>query len=314
MNTSTGGPTIGVALGSGAARGWSHIGVLKALLRSGIEPDVVCGTSVGAMIGAAYAADNLEKLEHWVLNSTRSDVFGFFSIRMPHTAFVDTQRFEDFLDQYVAGDHMSIESLPNPYAAVCTNLEDGREIWLRKGRLAHAVKASMAMPGLFPAVADGDKWLVDGGLVNPVPVSTCRTLGADIVIGVNLNADILHRRNPQPQTNNEPTSSASTRKGVLDNLKKQVQGVSDALFPDDGDNDKLPGLFYSISKSINIFQDQITRRRLDADPADVIIEPRVADIGLLEFSRAGDAIKEGDARLMAALPGIQRLIKARRPD
>lgn len=310
---STGGPTIGVALGSGAARGWSHIGVLKALLRSGIEPNVVCGTSVGAMIGAAYAAGNLEKLERWVLGSTRSDVFGFFSIRMPQTAFVDMQRFEGFLHDYVASDDVSIESLPKAYAAVCTNLEDGREIWLRTGRLAHAVRASMAMPGLFPAVGDGDRWLVDGGLVNPVPVSTCRALGADIVIGVNLNADILHRRSPQPRTSNEPTSTASTRKGVLENLKKQAHGVSGALFTDNGKNDKLPSLFYSISKSINIFQDQITRRRLDTDPADVIIEPKVADIGMLEFQRAGDAIKEGDARLMAALPGIQSLIEAHRP-
>ena len=307
----SGGPTIGVALGSGAARGWSHIGVLKALLRAGIDPHVVCGTSVGAMIGAAFAAGNLEKLEQWVLGSTRSDVFGFFSIRMPQTAFVDMQRFESFLHDYVAADDVSIESLTKSYSAVCTSLEDGREIWLREGSLAHAVKASMAMPGLFPAVRDGERWLVDGGLVNPVPVSTCRALGADIVIGVNLNADILNRRSMQPRANNEAKSDSAPKKGVLGNLKKQAQEMSGALFNDSGDNSKLPGLFYSISKSINIFQDQITRRRLDADPADIIIEPKVADIGLLEFQRAGDAIEEGDARLTDALPRIQRLIEDR---
>ena len=306
-------PRIGIALGSGAARGWSHIGIIKALQRSGIEPDIVCGTSVGAMIGGAYVAGNLDRLEQWVLGSTRSDVFAFFSIRMPQTAFVDMQKFEDFLHDFVAGDDTKIENLPKAYASVCTSLEDGREIWLRQGGLMHAVKASMAMPGLFPAVSDEDRWLVDGGLVNPVPVSTCRALGADIVIGVNLNADILTRRNLQTSQVSRSTRSKSTRTGVLENLRKQAQGVSGALFADSGRNERLPGLFYSISKSIHIFQDQITRRRLEADPADVLIEPKVGDIGLLEFQRAGDAIEEGEARLLAALPAIKRLIETRRP-
>lgn len=314
MDVSSGAPTIGIALGSGAARGWSHIGVLKALSRSGIEPDVVCGTSVGAMVGAAYAAGNLAVLERWVLGSTRSDVFGFFSIRMPQTAFVDMQRFEAFLHDNVARDDVTIEGLPKAYAAVCTSLEDGHEVWLRDGGLAHAVKASMAMPGLFPAVSDQGRWLVDGGLVNPVPVSTCRALGADIVIGVNLNADILNRRSLPARANQKSSSTTSSRAGVLENLKKQAQGLSGALFADNGNTDRLPGLFYSISKSIHIFQDQITRRRLDTDPADVLIEPKVGDIGLLEFQRAGDAIEEGDARLMDALPVIQNLIAAHHSD
>ena len=312
MNRSSGGPTIGIALGSGAARGWSHIGVLKALLRSGIEPDIVCGTSVGAMIGAAFAAGNLAKLEHWVLGSTRSDVFGFFSIRMPQTAFVDMQRFERFLHDCVASDDVRIDVLSKGYAAVCTSLDDGQEIWLREGGVAHAVKASMAMPGLFPAVSDHGRWLVDGGLVNPVPVSTCRSLGADIVIGVNLNADILNRRNMQIRATQKSSASAPT-KSILENLKKQAHGVTGTLFTDNNHDDRIPGLFYSISKSIHIFQDQITRRRLDTDPADVLIEPKVGDIGLLEFQRAGDAIQEGDARVMEALPRIRELIEARQP-
>lgn len=314
MNTSTSGPKIGIALGSGAARGWSHIGVLKALLRSGIEPDIICGTSVGAMIGAACVAGNLDKLESWVLRSTRSEVFGFFSIRMPQTAFVDMQRFEEFLHGFVAAADESIEGRTKAFAAVATSLENGREIWLQDGNMAHAVKASMAMPGLFPAVRDQGRWLVDGGLVNPVPVSACRALGADIVIGVNLNADILNRRTRPVRTKRTAEDTASPVKGVLENLRKQAQGVSGVLFTDNDNTDRAPGLFYSISKSINIFQDQITRRRLQADPADVIIEPRVGDIGLLEFQRAGDAIEEGDARLTEALPKIRDLIEACRPE
>lgn len=310
MNNSPGTPRIGLALGSGAARGWSHIGVLKALLRAGIEPDIVCGTSVGAMIGGAYVAGNLDKLERWVLGSTRTDVLSFFSIRMPQTAFVDHDRLNWFLHNFVAAAEITIESRPKAYAAVCTNLENGHEIWLREGSLADAVRASMAMPGLFPAVRKSGQWLVDGGLVNPVPVTACRALGAEFVIGVNLNADILSRRNLQKHNHQKPVAAASSSNSVFGSLKQQAKEVSSSLFADDDKPDKAPGLFYAISKSINIFQDQITRGRLAGDPADVVIEPKVGDIGMLDFQRAAAAIEEGDARLMDAIVEIRKSVGA----
>ena len=282
LNEQRGAPTLGLALGSGASRGWSHIGVLRALIDAGYEPDVVCGTSVGAMVGASYVAGNLDKLEEWVLGSSRADVLRFFSFKLAGSAFVDIERLNWFLHKFVAAADMQIEDLPKPYAAVCTDLGNGSEVWLREGSVAAAVRASMAMPGLFPAERSDHRWLVDGGLVNPVPVTTCRELGADVVIGVNLNADILSRRELRKKT--KADADAET---LLGKLQKRAKEYSNTLFSTRFETEKTPGLYVTITNTINIFQDQITRGRLDADPADVLIAPKVSDIGMLDFQRAG---------------------------
>lgn len=303
MNERRSAPQLGLALGSGASRGWSHIGVLRALIDAGIEPDVVCGTSVGAMVGASYLAGNLDKLEEWVLGSSRADVLRFFSFTLASSAFVDIDRLNWFLHEYVAAADVKIEDLPKPYAAVCTDLGTGSEVCLREGNLAAAVRASMAMPGLFPAERSDRRWLVDGGLVNPVPVTTCRELGADVVIGVNLNADILSRRELRRKTRAE--ADAGT---LFGKLQKRAKIFSNSLFATRFETDKTPGLFATISNTINIFQDQITRSRLDADPAEVLIAPRVSDIGMLDFQRAGDAIEEGNSCVQDVLPKIRELL------
>jgi len=274
-------------LGSGASRGWSHIGVLKALLKGGIEPAVICGTSVGAMVGASYLAGNLDKLEDWVLGSSRADVLRFFSFRLTNSAFVDRGRFNWFLHNFVAAEGVHIETLNRPFAAVCTDLDTGSEVSLREGDLASAVRASMAMPGLFPAERAGQQWLVDGGLVNPVPVSVCRKLGADFVIGVNLNSDILSGHNFTDRT---------------------ASKYSNSFLEDEIDAEKTPGFFTAISHTINIFQDQITRGRLEADPADVLIAPKVGDIGMFDFQRAADAIVEGEGCMQDAMADVRKQI------
>jgi len=306
MNRSIDSAKIGLALGSGASRGWSHIGVVKGLLEAGIEPDIVCGTSVGAMVGGSYLAGNLGKLENWVLGSSRSDVLRFFSFRLANSAFVDIERLNWFLHNFVAAPDVLIEALDKPYAAVCTDLESVREVLLREGGVADAVRASMAMPGLFPAERKNEMWLVDGGLINPVPVTACRALGADVVIAVNLNSDFLSRR--QDRIRMKPTEFAD---GNLGNLQKQVRKYSNRLSNHDEEaTGKTPGLFSTISNTINIFQDQITRSRLEADPADVLIEPKVGDIGMFDFQRAGDAISEGRECVKRAMPDIRRHILA----
>ncbi|MDH4021391.1 MAG: patatin-like phospholipase family protein [Xanthomonadales bacterium] len=295
-------PKIGLALGSGASRGWSHIGIIKALLREGIEPDIICGTSVGAMIGACYLAGNLVKLENWVLGSTRTDVFKFFNVKLGKSGFVDSDRLSRFLYQYVAGQGCQIENLHTPFAAVSTDLESGREVWLQEGELADTVRASMALPGLFPAVRHEHRWLVDGGLVNPVPVSACRALGADVVIAVNLNSDVMSRRNQR-----KPVDTPVKKKSVLHNLKQTTLEYSNSIFPDSDKQEDAPGLFTSITASINIVQDRITRSRLAGDPAEVVISPRLGHIGLLEFHKAAEAIAEGENRVLAALADIRRV-------
>ena len=295
-------PKIGLALGSGASRGWSHIGVIKALLEEGIEPDIVCGTSVGAIIGGSYVAGNLKKLEHWVLGSTRTDVLRFFDISLSQSGFVDTERLSWFLHSYVAAEDQRIEDMAKKYAAVSTNLDTGREVWFMEGGLADAVRASMALPGLFPAVRNDQRWLVDGGLVNPVPVTVCRALGADIVIAVNLNSGIIGKRN-----NETPEVTAEDKRGVLSNLKQQAKEYSNSIFPIRDGKDEAPGLFYAIANSVNIVQDRITRSRLAGDPADVLLSPHLAHIGMLEFHRAAEAIKEGEGSVQTALAEIRRV-------
>lgn len=301
--TSTGSsPKIGLALGSGASRGWSHIGVIKALLKEGIEPDVVCGTSMGAIIGGSYVAGNLEKLEKWVLGSTRSDVLRFFEINLSQSGFVDTNRLNWFLHNYVATENQRIEDMPKKYAAVSTDLDTGREVWFTDGGLADAVQASMALPGLFPAVHVDDRWLVDGGLVNPVPVSVCHALGADIVIAVNLNTGIINKRADENQA-----VAPVAEEGVLSSIKQQAREYSNAIFPNRDKKNEAPGLYHAIANSINIFQDRITRSRLAGDPADVLLSPKVAHIGMLEFHRAAEAIEEGERCVREALAEIHSL-------
>jgi len=295
-------PKIGLALGSGASRGWSHIGVIKALLREGIEPDIICGTSVGAIVGGSYVAGNLEKLEHWVLGSTRSDVLRFFNINLSQSGFVDAERLSWFLHSYVAAADRRIEDMPKKFGAVSTNLENGREVWFKEGGLADAVRASMALPGLFPAVRNDRRWLVDGGLVNPVPVTTCRALGADVVIAVNLNSDIIGKRN-----NGRQDAALTENNGVLSKVKQQAREYSNSIFPSRDEKDEAPGLFYAIANSINIVQDRITRSRLAGDPADVMLSPRLAHIGMLEFHRAAEAIKEGEDCVQRMLAEICRV-------
>ena len=150
-------PTIGLALGSGASRGWSHIGVIDALVDNGIEPDIICGTSVGAMVGASYLAGNLDKLEAWVLNSSRSDVYRFFDIKFSQAGFVDVERMDEFIHDYVAGEHLEIDDLGKPFLAVATCVTTGQEVWSREGNVAQWVRASMSLPGLFPPVRIDDK-------------------------------------------------------------------------------------------------------------------------------------------------------------
>ena len=297
-------PRIGIALGSGASRGWSHVGVLKTLIREGVEPDVVCGTSVGAMVGAAYLSGKLEELEEWVLDSNQLDVIKFFEIQFTRAGFVDTERFEQFLDDYVVPAEQQIEDFPKPYAAVATDVNNGREIWFTEGNALTAVRASMAMPGLFPTVHHAGRWLVDGGLVNPVPVSACHALGADFVIAVNLNSGILGKRD-----RNRSGEEAADHSGFLGRFRRSAKEHVDSVFA--SNRNAAPGNFEVIANSINIFQDRITRSRLAGDPADIVISPKLAHIGMLDFHRAAEAIREGEERMARAIDEIVAMTRLR---
>ena len=299
---------IGLALGSGSSRGWAHIGIINELAKLGITPDVVCGTSVGSMVGAAYVMGNLEKLEAWACSLTKFDVAKFLDINTSMTGFVHTERFHDFLNENIASDEDIIEDLSKVYATVSTDLETGREIWLTQGSIIQAVWASMALPGLFPAIRNNNRWLMDGGLVNPVPVSVCRALGADIVIAVNLNGDIVGKHFEKSATK-KPAAEKNNNGSIGEKISELVKEYTNLSFLDgDEDEEQPPGLLNAIAASVNITQDRITRSRMAGDPPDIVFSPKLSDIGLLELYRADEAIKEGRECIQRMIPEIEYVL------
>ena len=300
-------PRIGLALGSGSARGCAHIGIIDALLEAGIEPDIICGTSIGALVGAAHVAGRLPALQQWVEAATWRDVASLFDVRLSGGGLIDGKRVTELLG--TLGIAAPIESYSKPFAAVATDLRTGREIWLQAGPIDEAVRASIPLPGIFSPVALGSKWLVDGGLTNPVPVSVCRALGAEVVIAVNLNGDLLGRRFQDEA--NLPAGpehiSGEFVQRMLNQLPASLQDhaaqIASRLLTK---GPTAPGYFDVLTNSINIMQDQITRSRLAGEPPHVLLVPRLADFGLMEFNRAKEAIAEGRACVQQALPMLQR--------
>lgn len=258
---------IGLALGSGSSRGWSHIGIINTLDDIGIVPNIICGTSIGALVGASYASNKIEKLEQWACSLTKFEMARFFEINASLNGFIDTERLHYFLNEYVASDKIIIEDLRKQYAAVSTDLETGREVWFTKGSLIEAIWASISLPGIFPAIRNNNRWLVDGGLVNPVPVSVCRALGADIVIAVNLNGDIVGKHFEHTKNIEQQDDSVV---GKITDLVKEYTG---SLFSTLSDSEQPPNLFNAIAGSVNITQDRITRSRMAGDPPDILLSP-----------------------------------------
>jgi NTE family protein len=297
---------IGLALGSGSARGWSHIGVIKALAKLGIEPDIVCGCSIGSVVAASYVSGKMAVLEEWVLSLTRLDVARLFDLNLSMNGFVDLERLQSMLNSYVCGDGLQIDDLAKTFASVATDLETGQEVWFTSGALHEAVWASLSLPGIFPPVRHQNRWLVDGGLVNPVPVSLCRALGAQIVIAVNLNGDIVGKHFYHAPAKNG-LAGAEEKSGLAANLGRTLKAYSAALFPAN-DKIRVPGVFEALASSVNITQDRITRSRMAGDPPDIIITPKLSHLGLLEFYRAAEAIDEGENSVKRMLPQLQHVL------
>lgn len=292
-------PRIGLALGSGAARGWAHIGVLRELDAHGIAPDILCGASVGAFVGAAAARGELDRLEQWALGLTWQDVVRLLDVSWGGGLIKGEKLLRFFERHFVDCD---IAALPLPFACVATDLETGREVWLREGSVASAIRASIAMPGLLRPHPHVRGLLVDGGLVNPVPVSLCRALGADIVIAVDLGSDLVGSRFSAPSGAAETAPVASWRR-LLPGYAARPGGT-----PANGGESAAPSLVAVLTTSINIMQTRIARSRLAGDPAEVLVRPRLANLGLMDFHRAAEAIEEGRRAVRRMLPAIRHAL------
>ncbi len=302
-------PRIGLALGSGSARGWSHIGVIEALVEAGIEPDIVCGASMGALVGAAYAGGKLDKLRKWADTATWRQILGMMDVGMSGGGLIDGKPVIKALRGLgIAG---AIEDLERTFAAVATDLATGREVWFQSGPLLDAVRASIAVPGIFSPVRHHGQWLLDGGLVNPVPVSLCRALGADVIVAVNVNGDQLGRwRRGEPAAAAKPAeppsreSFAAMLARLPAALGDQISQIAPRLIAQNG----APGYFDVLTGAIDIMQDHITRARLAGEPPHVMLMPRLRDIGPMDYHRAAEAISAGRAAVADALPAIRRCL------
>lgn len=291
-------PCVGLALGSGSARGWAHVGVIRALEEAGIRPDLVCGTSVGAMVAAAYAAGELDRFEQWVRGMGITDVVGFMDVSLSG-GLIKGERLMEFFRRHVVD--RPIGALAKPFAAVATALQTGAEIWLREGSTVEAVRASIAMPAMFTPVLREGQLLVDGALVNPVPVSLARAMGAEILIAVDLHSDILgHHPRPAPQSE-APTSQVGE---WIRKLQDNLGALMSAHAPDEP---TLPSMLDVVASSLNIMQVRISRSRMAGEPPDVVVAPRLAHLQLLDFHRGSEAIDEGRRAVAACLHSLRSL-------
>ena len=303
-------PSVGLALGGGAGRGFAHLGVLRVLAAHGIEPDIVVGTSMGAVVGACYAHDQLSAFEEWALGLTTRGVLSYLDVSLNGSGLIGGDRLAARLEDTL-GDTM-IEDLPKRFACIATELGTGHEIWLTRGRAVDAARASYALPGIFTPVRLGGRWLVDGALVNPVPVSAARALGARLVIAVNLNADLFGRGGTVADhgPDDDDTRFLEERRA------KKSEGFRRMLSPEFLLKRQLiggarsPNISGVMIDAFNIMQDRVTRARLAGDPPDVTISPRLGKIGLFDFHRAKETIAIGMQAAERSIDDISEALAA----
>jgi NTE family protein len=295
---------IGLALGGGAARGWSHIGVMQVLHAAGIIPDVIAGCSIGAVVGGCYAADKLEALETFARSLTKRRVMGLLDFHIAGSGLIGGSRLQRLLEQDLT--NQRVETLPIRFCTIATELVTGHEIWLTKGPLVQAMRASYALPGVFDPVLIGGRWLMDGALVNPIPITAARALGADLVICVNLNSEVRARatviQSYDTDSDEQEIEAALEEPRRWGFFGRQTQQPRPR-------QPNAPGIATVMVDAFNITQDRITRSRLAGDPPDVMIAPKLSKMGLFEFHRAEECVDLGRQAAERALPDIIQLIR-----
>jgi len=290
-------PRLGLALGGGAAKGWAHIGFMRALDEAGIKPDIISGTSMGAVVGGCWAAGHLDEIESFARSLTQRRVFALMDVSLSGSGLINGARLSKLLTDHLGNIH--IENLGTSFACIATELANGNEIWLTKGHLANALQASYALPGIFKPVKGGERWLVDGALVNPIPITACRAMGADYVIASSLSSSGVGKGTVMANTMHPTPAKPSALKGLdheIDHapsndrdkdaktlIRRQILGRKDGP----------PGISSVMMQSYNIIQDRIARSRLAGDPPDTLIAPSVSDISLFDFYKASEAIDAG---------------------
>ncbi len=298
-------PKIGLALGSGSAKGWAHIGVIQALNEAEINVDYIAGTSIGALVGAFYAAGKIDTIKQTALRLDWKQILSFFDVVFPKSGLIDGKRITDFIRKEIKESNIDISEFHIPFCAVSTDLKSGHEVLISEGSIVDAIRASISIPGIFTPVFKNDGILVDGGLVNPVPVSVARKMGADFIIAVDLNHDITDQKS-DTKTNKSKSDNMADDSGkkksfvekntFLDTINKKIKTFEQSIKPQIDQwkmKDPVPNIFEVLMSSITITEKQITETNLKTDPPDILIQPYLGHIQLLEFHRAEEAIAEG---------------------
>jgi NTE family protein len=300
-------PTIGLALGGGAARGFAHIGVMRTLIAHGIVPDVIVGTSIGAVVGGCYAAKRLDNLESWARSLNVRSVLSYLDINLSGTGLIRGSHLAKRLEEALTNSR--IDDLAVRFAAIATEFNTGHEIWLTRGLLVEALRASYALPGIFSPVRIGGRWLVDGTLVNPVPVSAARALGARLVIAVNLNSDLFGRGSIIASHGSDDGDDAANAQSNPQGLRGMFSGERSLRRQFFGRRGR-PGIPTVMVEAFNVMQDRITRARLAGDPPDVLISPRLGAVGWSDFHRATEAIAIGAEATEKAIDSVTEAVTA----
>ncbi len=300
---------VGLALGGGSARGWAHVGVIRALDEAGIKAGFVAGTSMGAFIGAFYASGRMKSLEEFTSSLTKRQVITMLDLVFPRSGLLDGDKVSRFFEEQIGP--IIMEDLEIPFRTVSTDLDSGEEVVIERGDVLEAVRASLSIPGIFTPVKYNGRLLVDGGLTNPVPVDVARDMGADFVIAVDVNSSLFHSTMKDKVVKGPPAISGGNNlkshgavKIFEDKIRGFFQGKKSTLFKDWKREEQLPGILDVITTSMNIIEVQLTRMKLTISPPDILIIPDVGDIGFAEFYRASEAMERGYRAARKALDSI----------
>ncbi len=306
---------LGLVLGSGASRGWAHIGVLEALEEQGLHIHMITGASAGSFIAASYAGGGLENIKRFALDMDWKRVLTYMDIAFPRSGFIDGKKVADLIKLYT--NVADFKDLHIPVQMVTTDMRSGEQVVLSEGSVTEALRASMAVPGLVTPVQIGGRWLVDGGVVNPLPIDVCRSMGADIVVAVDLNSERISRKAGETVTASQKHKAAAIEKKRLEVLKswvarygaagKTVSAKIDQWF---SRAEPSPHIFEILVSSLNIMQRKIEQMNIESHPPDVLIRPRLGDMKFFDYDQAENAIDEGYRRGKEAIPEIMAKINS----
>ena len=307
--------TVGLVLGSGSSRGWAHVGAIEALEEAGIPVDVIAGCSVGSYVGAIYASGGLASLKQFILGMNGEKMFSYFDVVIPRSGLLDgNKKLHEFLSGHT--DAKTFEELKIPLKMVATDLESGDKVVMASGNLFAALRASMSMPGLFAPVEVKGRWLVDGGLVDPVPVGVARAMGADVVIAVDLNSGLVSRRQrarlaeaPAEGTPPPEYRSEMTRK-LADHYAEAESTFTQKIRSFLNIDDPTPDIMETVSGAIGIMQERITRINLAVEPPDILVQPRLGEMKMMDFGQVEKAIEEGYQGVKDHLADIRMMLGA----